>query len=470
MPTMTTPASRLVVVGFLIAVLLSVFLLLVANFHLPDTNDFLSMHEYAHSLSTTTSKPSIAFSGSRPPKPPIPIDPSYAVIKRRPDGPPYAGVLVDTARSYFSIANLKTIVSFVAKIGLNLLHIRLTDDQSFLMNFTSHPELAAPTAGGVVYSVQEMKDLVQYASDRGVVVMPELNVPGHAAGWFGVPGLVPNCPRFACQQAFGVPLMFDDVRLIPLLRDLITELRDIFYTSPLIHLGGDETELGDQCLVEAGHVSMTSARNGSVPFERRLSHLLTEMDIPPGRVVRWEYTGLRSKTKDPSEDPRNDAYGNSTIKQYWHFSPRDDWSGVPREPYFVSTHFYIDTFDDLHDGHHMFEDARHLGFDEQYPPLGVITGTFELDYQGWTERNVYGKLLAFAMGLADANLTNATRAEFEASYDRMCPLVRPTNTSVEHWKSFCIKRGSPLVSRQQWHRRHTQNWASWRKHVCGRMK
>ena len=318
-PTMTTPASRLAVAGFLIAVLQSVFLLSVSKRFTCQTQMISFPCTNTRTLSSTTaSKPSIAFSGSSPPKPPSPIDPSYAVIKRRLDSPPYAGVLVDTARSYFSIANLKTIVSFVAKIGLNLLHIRLTDDQSFILNFTSHPELAAPTAGGTVYSVQDIKDLVQYASDRGVVVMPELNVPGHAAGWFGVPGLVPDCPKFACQQAYGVPLMSDDMRLIPLLRELIAELRGIFYTSPLIYLGGDETEMGDQCLVEAGHANMTSAaRNGSMPFERRLSNLLTEMDIPPGQVVRWEYTGLRSATKDPSEDPRNDAYGNSTIKQYW---------------------------------------------------------------------------------------------------------------------------------------------------------
>ena len=89
------------------------------------------------------------------------------------------------------------------------------------------------------------------------------------------------------------------------------------------------------------------------------------------------------------------------------------------------------------------------------------------------ERNVHGKLLAFAMGLADAimvgNHTDATKTDFDADY-RICPLVRPTNTSIEFWESMCSKRGSPLVSRQQWYRRHTENWATWRKHVCARMK
>ena len=90
-------------------------------------------------------------------------------------------VLVDTARVYFSISYLKDIVDFVAKLGFNLLHLRLTDDQSFMLKFHSYPELAVPSVpGGSVYSVDEMKHLVEFATERGVSVVPE-NVPGPAS-------------------------------------------------------------------------------------------------------------------------------------------------------------------------------------------------------------------------------------------------------------------------------------------------
>ena len=73
----------------------------------------------------------------------------------------HAGVLVDTACVYFSISDLKDIVDFIAKLGFNLLHLRLTDEQSFMLKFDSYPQLAVPSVpGGSVYSVEEMKHLV----------------------------------------------------------------------------------------------------------------------------------------------------------------------------------------------------------------------------------------------------------------------------------------------------------------------
>lgn len=112
----------------------------------------------------------------------------------------YAGVLVDTARVYFSISDLKDIVDFIAKLGFNLLHLRLTDDRSFMLKFDSCPELAAPSVpGGSVHSVDEMKHLVEFATERRVFIMPELNIPGHAGGWSGIPGLIVNCPKHFCD-------------------------------------------------------------------------------------------------------------------------------------------------------------------------------------------------------------------------------------------------------------------------------
>ena len=92
-------------------------------------------------------------------------------------------MLVHTARVYSTISDLKDIVDFIAKLDFTLLHLRLTDDQSFMMKFASYPELEIPSVpGGSVYSVEEMKHLVEFATGKGVYAMPELNVPGHAGG------------------------------------------------------------------------------------------------------------------------------------------------------------------------------------------------------------------------------------------------------------------------------------------------
>ena len=72
----------------------------------------------------------------------------------------------------------------------------MTDDQSFMLKFDSYPELAVPSVrGGSVHSVEEMKHLVKFATERRVFIMPELNIPGHAGGWSGIPGLIVNCPK-----------------------------------------------------------------------------------------------------------------------------------------------------------------------------------------------------------------------------------------------------------------------------------
>ena len=86
----------------------------------------------------------------------------------------YAGVLVDTARVYFFISDFEDIIGFIAKFGFNLLHLRLTDDQSFMLKFDSYPELAVPSVpGGCVYSVEEIKHLVEFATERRVFIMPQ---------------------------------------------------------------------------------------------------------------------------------------------------------------------------------------------------------------------------------------------------------------------------------------------------------
>ena len=91
----------------------------------------------------------------------------------------YAGVLVDTARVYFFISDFEDIIGFIAKFGFNLLHLRLTDDQSFMLKFDSYPELAVPSTGEkkqnkafVVFLLSRLWGIYTSNASRSLIAFP----------------------------------------------------------------------------------------------------------------------------------------------------------------------------------------------------------------------------------------------------------------------------------------------------------
>lgn len=131
----------------------------------------------------------------------------------------YLGVLIDAGRHYFPIMWLKDLIDTLHRMKFNLIHFRLTDDQAFAVKLQSHPELAKPSAVNnpkkQVYSVEELSDLIDYAAKRNISIMPEVNVPGHAGAWAGIPDFVVPCPEFICLKGYGACLLREGVFIVP---------------------------------------------------------------------------------------------------------------------------------------------------------------------------------------------------------------------------------------------------------------
>jgi N-acetyl-beta-hexosaminidase len=175
----------------------------------------------------------------------------------------------------------------------NLIHFRRTDDQTFNVLLDSHAELAFPisvdTPNLAVYSVSELRDLTAYAKSKGIRIMPEINVPGHAGSWAGVPGLIVQCPEFICEKGHGIPPSnVTHPALRPILTDILKELVDIFDDPPFLHLvGGDEVDMAGPCSFRE-----VGAQIFDYPvFERVLKQIIADVGYPEGHVVRWEMTG-----------------------------------------------------------------------------------------------------------------------------------------------------------------------------------
>ncbi|WP_367128079.1 beta-N-acetylhexosaminidase [Saccharothrix sp. HUAS TT1] len=167
---------------------------------------------------------------------------------------PWRGVLLDVARHFQPVAVLRRFVDLMAVHKLNVLHLHLTDDQGWRMPVPSHPRLTsvggwrAESAGdgvphGGAYTRAELAALVAYADERGIRVVPEIEMPGHARAALAAYPRLGNFPRRRLpvwtgwgisDAVFGV-----DDAVLEFCRDVLDEVVDVF-PGRHVHLGGDE--------------------------------------------------------------------------------------------------------------------------------------------------------------------------------------------------------------------------------------
>ncbi|MBE7699724.1 family 20 glycosylhydrolase [Oerskovia sp. Sa1BUA8] len=168
------------------------------------------------------------------------------------DAPRYAwrGLSFDVARNFFPLAQLELVVDVLASYKLNVLHLHLTDDQGWRIETPSRPELAklssdtstSGKAGGHL-SLADFRRLQDYAADRFVTVVPEIDLPGHTNAATAVYGElradgVPTAKYEGIEVGFS-QLTYDLPATEPFLRDVLTDVAAIT-DGDYIHVGGDE--------------------------------------------------------------------------------------------------------------------------------------------------------------------------------------------------------------------------------------
>jgi N-acetyl-beta-hexosaminidase len=389
----------------------------------------------AQTLNATNATTLIATTKTKPPKKVPPFSPSVK----------YLGVMVDSGRHFFPVEWLKKLMDTLHALGFNLVHFRLTDDQAFNIQLKSHPELAKPSAvlneKQQVYTVTQLKDLVKYAKKRGIIVMPEINVPGHAGAWCGgVPGLCVPCPHFICEKGYGVPLNIDNPKLLDIIRNVIAEVRDIFQSSPYLHLGGDEVEMSAACFQEAG-IAMFNYST----FETTLQHILQDLEIPPSHVMRWEFSNERQY-----------MWRAGKMTHYWIGHSYKQATPITAKPFFVSQGLYFDS-NGQESGWSIYSQAR-LQATLENPPKAIVANTFELSTITWKDRNVLGRLLAVAMGASGQEYN--TSAEFENKYLEYCGELK---------FEACSNVGMPLLSQVEFKHKWNEDWVVWKGDICNRL-
>ncbi len=96
---------------------------------------------------------------------------------------PWRGLSLDVSRHFIPVEGVKRTIDGLAAVKLNVLHWHLSDDQGFRVESKKYPRLQQLGSDGLYYAQAEIRDVVAYARDRGVRVVPEFDVPGHSTSW-----------------------------------------------------------------------------------------------------------------------------------------------------------------------------------------------------------------------------------------------------------------------------------------------
>jgi len=159
------------------------------------------------------------------------------------DQPRFAwrGTLIDVSRHFIPIDVLKRNIDGLAAVKMNVLHWHLSDDQGFRAESKVFPKLTGEGSDGQYYTQEEIRDVIAYAHDRGIRVVPEFDMPGHSRSWvIGYPDLASGPGPFTLES--GDPIL-DPTRetTYKFLEKFIAEMAKLF-PDAYFHIGGDEVD------------------------------------------------------------------------------------------------------------------------------------------------------------------------------------------------------------------------------------
>ncbi len=165
---------------------------------------------------------------------------------------PWRGAMLDVARHFFGVEDVKRYIDLISHYKMNVLHLHLSDDQGWRIEIKSWPRLTKVGArtqvgggGGGYYTQEQYREIVEYARSRYVTIVPEIDTPGHTnAALASYAELNPSeeapAPYEGMRVGFST-LWIDSEVTYRFLDDVIGELAALT-PGPYIHIGGDEAQ------------------------------------------------------------------------------------------------------------------------------------------------------------------------------------------------------------------------------------
>ena len=156
---------------------------------------------------------------------------------------PWRGLMLDVARHWMPMDVVQRQLDAMAAVKLNVFHIHLSDDQGFRVESKRFPKLQGMGSDGLYFTQEQIREMVAYARERGIRVVPEFDMPAHTGSWFpGYPELAASPGPFQIQRTWG---KFDPCldptkeEVYTFLEGFIAEMASLF-PDDYFHIGGDE--------------------------------------------------------------------------------------------------------------------------------------------------------------------------------------------------------------------------------------
>ena len=203
----------------------------------------------------------------------------------------YRGAMLDVARHFFSVDDVKQFIDYLATYKMNILHLHLSDDQGWRIEIKSWPKLteiggSTQVGGGKggFYTQEEYSDIVKYAQSRQITIIPEIDMPGHTNAALASYAEL-NCNGKATELYTGTDVGFSTLCTskeitYKFLDDVIGELAALT-PGPYLHIGGDES-----------HVT---AMKDYIPFVNRVQKMVTSHGK---KVIGWDEIANATLIKD----------------------------------------------------------------------------------------------------------------------------------------------------------------------------
>ena len=174
----------------------------------------------------------------------------------------YRSIMVDVARHFFGKEEIKQLLDNMAYYKMNFFHFHLTEDQGWRIEIKKYPELAEKGSirkndwknhlgqmtgkeygRGLYFTQEDIKELVEYAKERMIEIVPEIDMPGHITSALSVfPELSCEGKPLEVSEKYGIKSSIGCVgneKYIAFMRDIIDEVCELF-PAPYFHIGGDE--------------------------------------------------------------------------------------------------------------------------------------------------------------------------------------------------------------------------------------
>jgi len=156
---------------------------------------------------------------------------------------PWRGLMIDSARHFIPLDVIRRNLEGMEAVKMNVFHWHLSENQGFRAESKRFPKLHEMGSDSLYYTQEEMREVIAYARDRGIRVVPEFDMPGHSTAWFvGHPELASGKGPYEIERRWGVfdPAMDPtNEKVYKLLDELIGEMAKVF-PDHFFHIGGDE--------------------------------------------------------------------------------------------------------------------------------------------------------------------------------------------------------------------------------------